>query len=69
VLQSLSKSFSSFVWVEREIKEFYNVSFLGLKDSRRLLTDYTVITPEYNSYETRGYNNIIQDLYFKGLLH
>ena len=69
VLQSLSKSFSSFVWVEREIKEFYNVSFLGLKDGRRLLTDYTVITPEYNSYETRGYNNIIQDLYFKGLLH
>lgn len=68
-IDSLSKIFSSFVWVEREAKEFYNIFFVGLKDSRRLLTDYTADRLNTNSYETRGYNLTVQDIYYKGLLH
>lgn len=68
-LQSLSRIFSSFTWVERETKEFYNIFFTGLKDSRRLLTDYTTLLPDYKHYETRGYNSVVQDLYYKGVLH
>lgn len=63
-LLSLSKLYSSFIWVEREAKEFYNIYFNGLKDSRRLLTDYTVLINEQVNYKTTGYNHLTQDLYY-----
>lgn len=68
-LFSLSLIHSSYIWVEREAKEFFGITFLGLKDSRRLLTDYTVLEQSTDQYETRGYNTAIQDIFFKGLLH
>ena len=62
-LLSLSRVFSSYTWVEREIKEFYGITFLGLRDSRRLLTDYTTLEPLNDQYETRGYNSVAQDIF------
>lgn len=64
-LVSISNLYSSATWVERELIEFNNIKFIGLKDSRRLLTDYTCI---YNNYKDNNYNIIYQDLY-KRVLH
>lgn len=62
-LLSLSRVFSSYTWVERETKEFYGITFLGLRDSRRLLSDYTTVEPLTDQYETRGYNTVVQDIF------
>ena len=62
-LLSLSRVFSSYTWVERETKEFYGITFLGLRDSRRLLSDYTTVEPLTDQYETSGYNTVIQDIF------
>lgn len=42
-LISISSLFAGCSWVEREIKEFNLITFLGLRDTRRLLTDYTFL--------------------------
>lgn len=63
-LMSLSRLFTGFSWVEREAKEFFHVYFIGLKDSRRLLTDYTNLVGTTDSYKTKGYDQVIQDLYY-----
>lgn len=42
-LTSITPIFKGAVWVERELKEFSSLYIRGLLDSRRLLTDYTVV--------------------------
>ena len=66
---SISNIFQSTTWVERELKEFSGLIFNNLRDSRRLLTDYT---HHYNlftqTYKTTSYDQITQDLYIR-MLH
>lgn len=55
---SLSSIYSGNSWTERELKEFNNVFFLNLNDSRKLLLNYNYIDfIQYNNY-----NNIVNDL-------
>lgn len=42
-LTSISPLFRGAVWVERELKEFSTLYIKSLLDSRRLLTDYTIL--------------------------
>lgn len=45
-------------WIEREIKEFNQINFINLIDSRKLLLNYN-----YNlNLDYSNYNNIINDL-------
>lgn len=61
---SLSRVYTSFVWLEREISEFSNIFFKGLRDSRRLLTDYTLkYSNQDSSYKTSSYSSLIQDIF------
>jgi hypothetical protein len=62
-LVSISSLFAGCSWVEREIKEFSLITFLGLRDTRRLLTDYTFLKEE-EDYRTLSYDLTIQDVYF-----
>lgn len=64
VISSISTIFSSFNWVEREVREFSNTHFYGLRDTRRLLSDYTVQNVDYDGYKTLSYENVTQNLYF-----
>ena len=60
---SLSETFQGLTWVERELSEFHQLYFSGLRDGRRLLTDYGTSSVDYNSYKTLSYNLISQDLF------
>jgi Ni,Fe-hydrogenase III component G len=53
-------------WIERELREFYNILYIGLTDTRRLLTDYTSLTTDdsYTNYKTTSYNLLTQDIYY-----
>lgn len=62
-LYSLSNIYQGFTWVERETKEFDTITFIGLRDTRRLLTDYTFLTDE-EEYRTLGYNLTTQEVYY-----
>lgn len=65
---SISNIFKSTTWVERELQEFNNITFLFLRDSRRLLTDYTNDKNNYNKDNYyNNYNVITQDLYTRVL--
>lgn len=69
-LTSISNIYSSFTWVERELSESNDITFLNLKDSRRLLSDYTLLKTNLNDYNTTSYNILTQDIYLiKKLLH
>ena len=61
-VKSLSLIFFGFSWVEREVKEFFNIFFWGLKDTRRLLTDYVSLSTNNSEYKTTPYNHLIQDI-------
>jgi hypothetical protein len=50
--------------VEREVLEFFDVYIWGLRDSRRLLTDYTSLNIDNYSYKTTSYDGLTQNLYF-----
>lgn len=63
-LKSISQIYKSFTWVEREIQELSNVYFVGLIDNRRLLTDYTQYSYNFNAYKTNSYDLITQNLYY-----
>lgn len=57
-LQSISQIYCGNTWVEREIREFYNILFFNLLDSRKLLSNYN-----YNhNLEYNQFNNIIYDI-------
>jgi len=60
---SLSNIYQGFTWVERETKEFDSITFVGLRDTRRLLTDYTFLTDD-EEYRTLGYNLTTQEVYY-----
>lgn len=60
--KSLSPFYQSFTWMERELKEFALIQIINLRDTRRLLTDYT--SNLVNDYNLTSYNNLTQDLYY-----
>jgi hypothetical protein len=52
-IMSLSTIYGSITWGERENKEFNKVTFLNLKDSRKLLSNYNYNKKNnYNHYST-----------------
>lgn len=58
-IQSISKIYPGCLWLEREMKEFSDITIFNLKDTRKLLTNYG-----YNKDMVyTNYNNIINDLY------
>ncbi len=57
-INSISLIYSGNSWLERELKEFNNVNFINLNDSRKLLLNYN-----YNNDLTyNNFNNIINDI-------
>lgn len=62
-IYSSSYIIPSFSWVERELREFFNIYYIGLCDTRKLLTDYTELSYNTESYLTASYDLILQDLY------
>lgn len=61
LLYSLSYVYQSFSWLEREISELDHLYVVGLRDSRRLLTNY-LFSSDIEVYNTSSYNCIIQNL-------
>lgn len=60
---SLSEVFQGLTWVERELSEFHHLYLVGLRDGRRLLTDYGNYSIHHDDYKTVNYNLISQDLF------
>lgn len=57
-LPSITKIYKSASWVERENKEFNNIFFQNLNDTRKLLSNYN-----YNkNLQYNNFNNIINDI-------
>jgi len=57
-INSISKIYFGSSWQEREAKEFNNIVFIGLNDTRKLLSNYNYNTElQYNNY-----NNILNDI-------
>lgn len=57
-ISSISKIYNGALWVERETKEFNEIQYLNLNDTRKLLSNYN-----YNSdIQYNNFNNIINDL-------
>lgn len=61
-ISSVSSIFSGSTWVERELSEFNSIFFIGLKDSRRLLSDYLSNNYSDDTYKTSSYSTLLQDL-------
>lgn len=63
-LKSLNSLFKSTVWLERELSDFTNLSFLQTKDSRRLLIDYTEVRSDFSTHTEnfKAYTNIYYDI-------
>lgn len=64
-LYSLSSLYLSAVWVERELSELDGIYIQNLRDTRRLLQDYTLYAEKYRnywSYKTEHYSTLLQDL-------
>ena len=58
-LQSLTKIYKAASWIERENKEFNNITFNNLNDTRKLLSNYN-----YNkNLQYNNFNNILNDLH------
>lgn len=62
-LKTITNSFLSANWVEREISESYNFNFSGLLDSRRLLTDYGQNSYNSGVLNFKHFDLISGDLY------
>lgn len=62
-LKTITNSFLSANWVEREVSESTNVNFSGLSDSRRLLTDYGQYTNSSNTLNFKHFDLISGELY------
>lgn len=63
IIFSSSSIFLSSQWVERELREFFNIFIVNLTDTRRLLTDYMESTTKMFDYKTTSYDLLTQDLY------
>ena len=64
-ITSLSTLYECGVWLEREISELDSLKISFLKDTRRLLQDYTISTFKAKTTHlsiTKSYNSIVQDL-------
>ena len=57
-INSISSIYKGNTWIEREIKEFYNIYIINLIDSRKLLLNYNY---NYN-LNYNQFNNIISDI-------
>lgn len=68
-IPSLSWLFTGATWIERELGEFFNIFFFGLRDGRRLLSDYTNSPSVDYNYRTTMYSGLVQDLYNIEMLH
>jgi len=55
---SVSKIYFGNTWIERELKEFNNIYFIGLIDNRKLLSNYNY----NNKLNYNQFNSIISDL-------
>lgn len=66
-LASLTSTYPSSSWAEREIQDMYRVNFKGLKDKRRLLLDYKtprgVLSPQQRQVISPNYSSFF-DLYY-----
>jgi len=57
-IKSISCIYPSNLWVERELKEFNNVNFINMPDTRKLLSNYN-----YNNLLVyNNFNNILNDV-------
>ena len=55
---SISKIYFGNTWIERELKEFNNIYFIGLTDNRKLLSNYN-----YNSkLAYNQFNSMLNDI-------
>ena len=61
-INTISNIYLNSIWLEREIKEFTQIQFIGLKDTRRLLLDYTIKFNEIiisdSKLTIKNYNNV-----------
>lgn len=64
-LVSLSWLFSSTVWLERELSDFSNITFIQLRDTRRLLLDYLEPKQVWATHiqMDKNYNNTFYDVF------
>lgn len=64
-ISSVSTLCPNAIWLERELMEFSNLSINNLKDTRRLLTDYSFVKSEFFSDEnTSPFNNLYFDILY-----
>ena len=64
-ITSVSLLYECGIWLEREISELDSLKISLLRDTRRLLQDYTISASKTKTtqlYITKSYNSIIQDL-------
>lgn len=61
-IPSLSGIYPAYTWVEREASEFFSISFEGLLDTRRLLTDYLSVINDLDQYKTIQYSTLNQNI-------
>lgn len=64
-LNSLNILFKSSIWLERELSDFTDMTFIQTKDTRRLLIDYTEIRADFDTHgnSLKTYSNMLYDLY------
>jgi hypothetical protein len=55
-LLSLSYIYSGLSWVERELKEFNSIFISGMRDTRKLLTNYSTVCTESKNRSDVYYN-------------
>ncbi len=63
-LNSVSSVYHSCIWLERELSDFTNISFVGLTDTRRLLLDYFEKKASWQTHisNDKNFNNVIYDI-------
>lgn len=63
-ISSVSPIFKSCIWLERELSDFTNISFIGLVDTRRLLLDYFENKQVWQTHVSndKNFNNSLYDI-------
>lgn len=63
LVKTFNTLFQNITWVEREICEMFGITFLGKKDNRRLLLDFSFIgNPLLKSYPVTGFVEVYYDI-------